>query len=277
MTTIHPATALARDQRLTLSMKLAHHGIAVVLPAYNEEAVISATLADVLSVLDAWGAEFEVIVVNDGSHDQTAAMVQAIAARDARVRLITHPVNQGYGAALADGFAAATKDLTFFMDADGQFTIQDLARLLILIDDTDAVLGYRVQRQDSWLRRANAWAWNALVGLTLGVRMRDLDCAFKLFRTSFLHTYPPETHSALINAELLYKLTRSGATYRQVGISHLPRQGGRATGANPGVILRAVWDLLTHARRWRTTALTPHPSALERETAPANTLNQYSS
>jgi putative flippase GtrA len=243
--------ARALDQRITLSRALAHHGISVVLPAYNEEQAIESTLADVLCTLDEWNADFEVIVVNDGSADRTGALVGAVMRRDARVRLITHPANQGYGAALADGFAAATKDLTFFMDADGQFTLRDLVHLLIHIDGADAVLGYRLHRQDSGLRLLNAWGWNVLVALTLGVRVRDLDCAFKLFHTDFLHRHPPETRSALINAELLYRLKNAGATYCQVGVQHLPRRGGRATGANPRVIARALLDLMVSARRWR--------------------------
>ncbi len=244
----------ALAQRLTLSKALAHHGISVVLPAYNEAAVIATTLAEIAAVLNEWGADYEIIVVDDGSHDATGAIVTAYAAQAPQVRLIAHPTNLGYGAALADGFAAATRDLTFFMDADGQFAIRDLARLLIHVDEADAVLGYRQQRQDSLMRLANARAWGGLVAVVLGVRVRDLDCAFKVFRTDFLHAHPPETQSALINAELLYKLQRSGATFCQVGVRHLPRQGGRATGANPHVIIRAIRDLAYYAYRWRTQA-----------------------
>jgi 4-amino-4-deoxy-L-arabinose transferase-like glycosyltransferase/putative flippase GtrA len=245
--------ARQREQRRVLSSVLARHGISVVLPAYNEEAAIGATVAAVVSVLDEWHADFEVIVVDDGSRDRTAAVVAALAQRDARVCQIAHRINRGYGAALATGFAAATKDLTFFMDADGQFTIRDLAWLLPFVDQVDAVLGYRLQRQDSWLRRLNAWGWSLLVAVALGLRVRDLDCAFKLLRTEFLHAYPPETPGALVNAELLFKLAHTGGTYRQVGVSHRPRQRGRATGAKPRVIVRVLWDLATHAHRWRRT------------------------
>jgi glycosyltransferase involved in cell wall biosynthesis len=247
----YPSNSPARDERNALSLALAHHGISVILPAFNEEAAIAATLADVLATLDEWGADFEVIVVNDGSCDRTGAIVAGIAAQDARVRQVMHPANLGYGAALVDGFASATKDLTIFMDADGQFTAPDLAQLLIHCDAADAVLGYRVRRHDSWLRRCNTWAWNQLVAVMLGVRVRDVDCAFKLFRTCYLQAHLPETRSALVNAEILFKLTRTGALLRQVGVRHLPRQGGRATGANPRVIYRALRDLFRYARRWR--------------------------
>lgn len=251
--------AKAYQEQIALSLALAHHSISIVLPAYNEEQAIVATIADVLSTLAGWGAEFEVIVVDDGSRDQMAALIARMAARDRHIRIVTHAVNQGYGAALADGFAVATKDLICFMDADGQFAIADLARLLPLIDEPtrpegplpEAVLGYREHRQDSWVRLGNAWGWKHLVWLVLGVRIRDLDCAFKLLRTPFLHAHLLESRGALINAELLFRLRRAGATCREIGVRHLPRRSGQATGARPRVILQAIRDLLISAWRWR--------------------------
>lgn len=250
-TTRIPTPSIEAEQRRTMSKVLAHHSLSIVLPAYNEERSIGATLADVTTALDAWGAEYEVIVVNDGSRDHTGAVIAAYAAREPHVRVVTHAVNQGYGAAVKSGFAAAAHDLTFFMDSDGQFSIADLPKLLTHIDAVDAVLGYRIHRKDAPLRLLNAWSWKALVHLTLGVRVRDLDCAYKLFRTEFLHTYPPTTSGALLNAELLFILNRVGASYREVGVRHLPRNGGRATGANVRVILRALRDLARYTWRQR--------------------------
>jgi glycosyltransferase involved in cell wall biosynthesis len=193
----------------------------------------------------------EVLVVNDGSTDRTGAIVAALAATSPRVRLVTHPINQGYGAALASGFAAATKDFTPFMDSDGQFDIRDLQQFFPFIDEYDAVIGYRLNRQDSWMRKLNAWGWKRLIGWVLDIHVRDIDCAFKLIRTDILHQHPLETRGAMINAELLYRLKRAGYTYREVGVHHLPRQGGRATGANPRVIARAFRELFVSARKWR--------------------------
>jgi glycosyltransferase involved in cell wall biosynthesis len=228
-----------------------HVSLSVILPAYNEEQVISSTLNDVLMTLNGQVRDFEVIVVNDGSQDRTATIVEAIASTDPRVRLISHETNQGYGATLVDGFAAATKELTFFMDSDGQFDIRDVFRFFPFIDSYDAVLGYRLHRQDSWVRKLNAWGWKQLVGIVFGVHVRDLDCAFKLLHTDFLRAHPLESRGAMINAELLDKLNSSRSTYKQVGIQHLPRHGGKATGAHPRVIIRALRELFLYRYTWK--------------------------
>lgn len=228
-----------------------HASLSVILPAYNEEQVISSTLNDVLMTLNGQVRDFEVIVVNDGSQDSTATIVEAIASTDPRVRLITHEINQGYGATLVDGFAAATKELTFFMDSDGQFDIRDVFRFFPFIDSYDAVLGYRLHRQDSWVRKLNAWGWKQLIGIVFDVHVRDLDCAFKLLHTDFLRAHPLESRGAMINAELLDKLNSSRSTYKQVGIQHLPRHGGKATGAHPCVIIRALRELFLYRYTWK--------------------------
>jgi putative flippase GtrA len=230
---------------------ISSHSISVVLPAFNEEQVIANTIFTVLHVLNTWRMDFEVLVVNDGSTDRTGEIVAALAGAHPRVRLITHPTNEGYGASLVSGFAAAAKELTFFMDSDGQFDIRELQKFFPLIDEYDAVIGYRRDRQDSWMRKLNAWGWNHLVGWVLDVHVRDVDCAFKLLHTEFLHQHPLQTRGAMINAELLYRLTRAGCSYQEIGVQHLPRLHGRATGARPSVILRAFRELFVSAREWR--------------------------
>ncbi len=249
---VTPTARSAADdhQRPASPEPLTTLSLSVVLPIYNEAATIKETVEQTLRGVAALVRDFELILVNDGSTDETSAILASFAA-DPRVRIVAHAHNQGYGAALVDGFAAATRALTFFTDADGQFDIRDLSRLLPFIDDYDAVIGFRQQRQDSWLRKLNAWGWKLLARLALGVRARDIDCAFKVLRTSFLRRYPLETRGAMINAELLYKLRRAGCAYCEVGVRHFPRRGGRATGANPRVILRAFRELVFYTRKWR--------------------------
>ncbi len=225
--------------------------LSIVLPAYNEEALIESTVRAVVEMLSPWDRAFEMVVVNDGSRDQTGEVLAALAAEDERIRPITHVVNRGYGAALVTGFESARNDLVFFMDSDGQFDIGELAGLLPLIERYDAVWGYRRDRQDTRVRRLNAWGWKQLVRLFLGVAVRDVDCAFKLFRAEFFREHQLESRGALINAEMLYRLRRDGKTIAQVGVRHLERKAGRATGAKPSVIARAVKELVVFTWRWR--------------------------
>ena len=229
-----------------------NYSLSVILPAHNEEEAIAGTVHEVIDALAAWSwiREYEVIVVNDGSQDATGAIVETIAAANPSVRVIHHSANQGYGAALVRGFEAATKDLVFFMDSDGQFTIQDLEQFFPLIEESDAVLGYRIDRQDTWMRKLNAWGWKIMIGMVFGVYVRDVDCAFKLYPGKFFREHRLETRGAMINAEILYKFMRAGYTFTQVGVQHLPRRGGRATGAKLSVIGRAFRELIVYARKW---------------------------
>lgn len=224
--------------------------LSVILPAHNEEEAVAATVHEVIDTLSAWKLDFEVIVVDDGSKDHTGVILDTMAATHPCLKVIHHPVNQGYGAALVSGFEAVSKELTFFMDSDGQFDIHDLERFFPLMKEYDAVLGYRVHRQDTWMRKVNAWGWKMLVGMVFGIYMRDIDCAFKLYPIGFFREHKLETRGAMINTEILYKFTRAGYTYTQVGVRHLPRRGGRATGAKPSVIMRAFRELFIYALKW---------------------------
>jgi glycosyltransferase involved in cell wall biosynthesis len=233
-----------------LKKRPADYNLSIVMPAHNEEVAISGTVHHVMNTVGKWLSDFEIIVVDDGSKDRTGEILDAIAAAYPCVRVIHHLVNQGYGGALVSGFEAVTKDLAFFMDSDGQFDISDLERFFPFLEKYDAVLGYRIHRQDTWMRKVNAWGWKMLVGVVFGVHVRDVDCAFKLYPAQFFHEHPLETRGAMINAEILYKFTRAGYTYTQLGVQHLPRKGGKATGAKPAVILRAFHELFTYAWKW---------------------------
>jgi glycosyltransferase involved in cell wall biosynthesis len=243
-----PPTWEDRKERNAVQLK---YSLSLIMPAHNEEVAIADAVHEVLAAAGQWARDFEVIVVNDGSRDRTQALLEEIACTEPRLRIIRHEVNQGYGAALVSGFEAATKELAFFMDSDGQFDIYDLERFFPLIEEFDAVLGYRIRRQDTWMRKLNAWGWKLLVGAVFKLRVRDVDCAFKLYRAKFFREQRLETRGAMINTEILYKFRRAGYTYTEVGVHHLPRRGGRATGAKPAVIVRAFRELFIYARKWR--------------------------
>lgn len=239
--------------------KKAPLSVAAVLPAHNEEAAIASTVHRVLETLAGWMSDFEVVVVDDGSQDQTGVILDEIAAVHPRLKVIHHVVNQGYGAALVSGFEACCKEYVFFMDSDGQFDIRDLERFFPLLAEYDAVLGYRLHRQDTWMRKVNAWGWKMLVRAVFGVRVRDVDCAFKIYTGKFFREHRLETRGAMINTEILYKFKRAGYTYTELGVNHLPRHGGKATGARPVVILRAFRELFIFAWKWRHEACGEQP------------------
>lgn len=215
--------------------------VSIVLPARNEAGNIAACVAGAFSVLDALGLHGEVIVVDDGSSDGTA---EAAASTDLRVRVVRKGPPHGYGAALRAGFGVANGSLVFFTDADLQFDIGELGRLLALAGEDVVVAGFRAPRRDPARRRALGWAWSRFAGVVLGLRVRDLNCAFKLFPRALVTDPPLESDGAFVNAELLARASARGFTVREVPVSHHPRRSGEASGARPDVALRAVCDLL---------------------------------
>ena len=229
-------------------------GLSLVLPAHNEAENIDAVLDDALAALPDFTSDFEILIVNDGSRDRTVEIIAARAASEPRIRALHHEVNRGYGAALRTGFAATTKPYVMFMDADRQFRLEDLADLSPFVGAFDVVAGFRKERHDPLHRRVFAEIFNITVRILFGVHMRDIDCAFKVFRGDMLRALDLHAPGALINTEMQAKLRRMGATVQQVGVNHYPRVAGHATGGNPRVILRAMretivlwWDM----RHWR--------------------------
>jgi hypothetical protein len=217
--------------------------LSLCMPAYNEAENIESCIDAAVTVLPEFFRDFEVVVVNDGSRDNTAQIVQDYHQRDNRVRLVNHSVNRGYGAAVTSGLRGATGDLICFTDGDGQFSPLDVLQLLIALDDADVAIGYRYQRADVGARKLNAWAWNRLIRLILGVRVRDLDCAFKLFTRAVIDRLELTAQGACINAEILVQCVRLGCQIREVPVMHYPRYRGAPTGANLKVIAKAFREL----------------------------------
>ena len=219
------------------------HAVSFVLPAYNEEENIEKAIADTVSIAARHCSAFEVIVVDDGSSDRTADLVDEATLRHPQVRLVQHTTNLGYGQALRSGFSAARLDFVFYTDADNQFDMNELPLLLAWADRADVVAGFRRNRQDPFMRRANAWAWNRLVRALFYVPVRDIDCAFKLYRRQPLAAVDIESCGAMIDTEIMVKLARRGSAIVEVGVTHLPRTAGTARGAKPAVILRALGEV----------------------------------
>lgn len=259
MKTQTDAPALQLNQRAIadLSGPVTRRGLSVVLPAYNEESVIAETVRRCVAVLSVLAPDFEVIIVDDGSRDRTGEIADQLAAESAHLRVVHNRPNRGYGGALIAGFNAAQKSLSFFMDSDGQFDIADIDALLRLREQGHrAVLGYRKQRRDPFPRLVNAWGWNMLVSLLFGLHVRDVDCAFKLYDTALVRVADVQAEGAMVNTEMLVKLSRLGVPFVQTPVHHYSRVHGSATGANLRVILRAFRELLHlrgKLRTWRAT------------------------
>ena len=225
--------------------------ISVFFPCYNEQDNVASTVEKALIVLERLNADFEVIIVNDGSSDSTAKIADDIAAKNDRVKVVHHKTNLGYGAALTSGFTAAAKELVFYTDGDGQFDINELPPLLPLIDKNDIVSCYRLNRQDNLVRKINGWCCTKLVCLLFRMRVRDIDCAFKLYKREIFDNIKLSSSGALIDAEILARAVRRGYSITQMGVHHYPRTAGTQTGANLLVILRAFKELFQLYNRIR--------------------------
>ena len=225
--------------------------ISVFFPCYNEQENVGRTVEKALEVLERLNADFEVIIVDDGSSDGTGQIADEIAGRDGRVKVVHHEGNLGYGAALQSGFKAATKEFVFYTDGDGQFDINEMPSLLALMERYDIVSCYRLNRRDSLIRKINGWCWTRLVCLTFGLKIRDIDCAFKLYKREIFDKIELLSTGALINAEILARAVRKGYRITQKGVHHYPRTTGKQTGANLRVILRAFKELFKLQRQIR--------------------------
>jgi glycosyltransferase involved in cell wall biosynthesis len=226
---------LASDRMAAEALELS-----LVFPVFDEEGNVGLMLDDAVSLGGRLGVPFEVVVVDDGSRDRSAEEIEARERKHPEVRVVRHASNRGYGAALCSGLRAATGRWIFFCDADGQFDLDELESLLGHRDAFDVVVGFRSPRRDPLGRRALAWVWGCLVRVVYGLPVRDVDCAFKLFRREVLEGMPIASRGAFVNTEILVRARRAGHRIHEVPVSHRPRLHGRQSGARPGVIWRAL-------------------------------------
>ena len=200
--------------------------VSVVFPAYNEEESIESCVVNAYNALSKIAEDFEIIVVNDGSSDRTTSICEELRSRLGKIKVITKQKNEGYGHALRDGFNNAYFDLVFFCDADNQFDLNDIEGLLEFAPDYDMVIGYRKTRHDSLKRKIFSWGYNNVIKLLFGLAVKDINCAFKLFRKELFTKINIESQSYLVNAEILVKGLTLGYTIKEVPVTHLPRVKG---------------------------------------------------
>ncbi len=203
--------------------------LTLVLPAFNEEDTIAQSIREADEALAGLTSDYEILVVDDGCTDSTARIVEHEALSRPSVRLLCQPCNLGYGAALARGFREATKDLVSFSDSDCQFDLKELDRLIFLSRDYDIVCGYRIDRQDPWIRKLYSRVYNTIVRTLLGTRVRDVDCAMKVFHRDVIQGITIETRGFFVNSEVLTKARLKNHDVVEVGVTHRPRAAGEST------------------------------------------------
>ena len=227
--------------------------LTIFFPCHNEEANVERVTRQAVAVGRQVADELEVIIVDDGSTDRTGEIADRLAAEIPEVRAVHNNPNLGYGGALQRGFREATKNWIFYTDGDGQFDLGEISKVLPLLERYDVVSCYRLDRKDSLTRKLNAWAWTKLVGLLFGLKLRDIDCAFKFYPKPFIDAIELRSMGALIDTEMLAKAQNLGLSIGQTGVHHYPRLAGAQSGANLKVILRAFKELFKLRRHIRET------------------------
>jgi glycosyltransferase involved in cell wall biosynthesis len=220
---------------------------------YNEESTIEQAVSSALLVLAELADSYEVIVVDDGGRDRTGEIADRLAAGNPHVRVVHHPDNRGYGAAVRSGFATAQSPLVVLVDGGNQFDLGELAILLRALDGGDIVSGYRITQQDPLIRRIYAFIYNRLARVFFHIPVRDVNCGFKIYHRDLIQRLLPQLLStgALINLEMLARARKLGATVTEVGVHHFRREAGQPAGANVRAIIRALRELLELWRELR--------------------------
>lgn len=244
-----PNGASERRPRRTVRSPLFGRSVSVILPAYNEQECIEDAVRDCLDFLPRCFAKYEVVVVNDGSKDATGDIIRELELEfPGIVTGVQFEKNRGYGAAIMAGFRAGRGELLFYTDSDRQFDICELEAAVELLEEKkiEALFGYRVYRYDSVLRCITSWIYNRLVRVLFAVKVRDVDCAFKLFERHVLDRMHVACTDFFIDTELVARTAKQGHRTIEMGVRHFPRTAGRTT-VHPGHIPKT---LLTVGRMW---------------------------
>lgn len=221
------------------------NSISIFFPALNDEATIEKLVVDALTLLESLTSDHEVIVVNDGSTDSTGAILDELASESQNVKVVHHPTNLGYGAALQTGFRSASKDFIFYTDGDGQYDVKELALLLpSMIDGVDVVNGYKIKRSDSLRRKLSGALYTMMSRVFFRLPIRDVDCDFRLLRRAAIHRISLTASSGAICVELVHKLTSIGCIFREAPVHHYPRIHGKSQFFTPRRIARTLFDFL---------------------------------
>ena len=244
--------------------------VSLVIPMYNEELNIEHAVATSRESLTRYASDHEIIIVNDASTDASPRIVERLASEDPRVRVFHHPKNRKLGGTLRTGFAAATKDLVFYMDADIPFDPDVLGRAVraMQLTDADMVAAYRHDRTlEGFKRGVYTLVYNWLIGILFGWPHRDINFSFKLMKRRVLDVVQLKSEGSLIDAELVVKAKNAGFSIQQIGIDYFPRSRGVSHLGSFGVVLKILRELITLFPEMRKRGVSEEPA--ERYAAPA--------
>ena len=228
-----------------MSISSSRPSISAFFPAYNDGGTIASMVISAMLVLEELTDDYEIIVVNDGSSDYTPQILDRLAADYERVRIIHHEKNRGYGGALRTGFANATKDWIFYTDGDAQYDVRDLRTLYpLLTDQVDMAQGYKISRNDPWYRKVIGPLYHHLASAMFGLKLRDVDCDFRLIRREVFDRVRLTRDSGVICVELMKKIQDHGFRIAEGPVSHYHRAYGKSQFFNFRRILRVGLDLL---------------------------------
>jgi glycosyltransferase involved in cell wall biosynthesis len=223
--------------------------VGIFFPAFNEEGNIEQSVRSAVEVLSELCSDYEVLVVNDASTDRTGEIADSLARHNSKIRVIHHPENRKLGGAMRTGFREAKKEFVFYVDADNPVDFRDLGKALELMDGSnlsdksDVVIGYRLNRDETLKRTIYSKVYNLMIRILFGLKVKDVNFSFKLFRRRVLDTIPLRTASSFLDAELLIASKRAGFTINEIGIRYYPRITGKSTMASPKVIWKVVCDM----------------------------------
>jgi glycosyltransferase involved in cell wall biosynthesis len=234
--------------------------ISAFFPCYNDASTIATMVTSVGNTLQRLTDDFEVIVVNDGSGDDSAAVLAELQRRLPYLRVVTHDTNRGYGGALRSGFTAASKDLVFYTDGDAQYDPCELEQLYAeLTPDCDVVQGWKLERHDALHRKLIGGLYQRFVRFVFNLNVRDVDCDFRLIRREVLDSFPLSCDSGCITVELVARIERAGFSVRELGVHHYPRPYGHSQFFSPRRVGETLWQL---AGLWFRLQLSEQPSTM---------------